>query len=83
MSLLRPDSRQKIDSEESSTWPQGKLSALLEPVMNFVSASQLESVNGVDDLALKKDCSAPKTASAVAQEGFTWENRSYSGKFDF
>ena len=55
----------------------------LEPVMNFVSASQLESVNGVDDLALKKDCSAPKTASAVAQEGFTWENRSYSGKFDF
>ena len=51
--------------------------------MNFVSASQLESVNGVDDLALKKDCSAPKTASAVAQEGFTWENRSYSGKFDF
>jgi hypothetical protein len=47
--------------------------------MNFVSASQLESVNGVDDLALKKDCSAPKTASAVPKEGFTWENRPYSG----
>ena len=49
----------------------------LEPVMSFVLASPLESVNDVDDLGLGKAARPRIPLQSVPEEEFARENRSY------